>query len=102
MDIVSALENTPARRPQDPIPRGVSPKILLDQIHVTVPYLLNEKFPNENSFGYFWTLKNTRELLQRLGGAVDFDHAQYYRLCLSAHYATVGSFVPTDVDNQIR
>src|SRR5262249_8642334 len=26
----------------------------------------------------------------------------YYHLCLAAHHATVASYVPTDVDNQIR
>jgi len=30
------------------------------------------------------------------------SHVDYFKLCLAAHYSTVGSFVPTDVDNQIR
>jgi hypothetical protein len=30
------------------------------------------------------------------------SHFEYYRLCLFAHYLTVATPVPTDVDNQIR
>src|SRR5690606_33354354 len=29
-------------------------------------------------------------------------HFEYFRLCLSAHYLTCGTPVPTDVDHQIR
>ncbi len=32
----------------------------------------------------------------------ELDHFEYFRLCLSAHYLTCGTPVPTDVDNQIR
>ena len=28
--------------------------------------------------------------------------SEYFHICLSAHWATAGTFVPTDVDNQIR
>lgn len=34
--------------------------------------------------------------------AVPDDAVGYFKLCLAAHHATVSSFVPTDVDNQIR
>ena len=32
----------------------------------------------------------------------EMPHLDYFRLCLSAHFLTVGTPVPTDVDNQIR
>lgn len=32
----------------------------------------------------------------------ELDHFEYFRLCLSAHYLSVATPVPTDVDNQIR
>lgn len=32
----------------------------------------------------------------------DLTPSEYYLLCLSAHWATAGTFVPTDVDNAIR
>mgnify|MGYP001610317070 FL=1 len=32
----------------------------------------------------------------------ELNALQYYELCLCAHWATAGSFVPTDVDNGIR
>lgn len=32
----------------------------------------------------------------------ELSHFEYFRLCLSSHYLTVATPVPTDVDNQIR
>ncbi len=71
------------------IPRGVRPAILLEQIRNTVPFAFGD-----TSTPYISTVNEV--FLD------DPTHAEYFRLCLSAHYTTVGSFVPTDVDNQIR
>jgi hypothetical protein len=73
----------------------VSPRILLEQVRNTVPFHLGE--------GGACTpyLERLREA-QRLPAADAPSHVSYFSLCLSAHYATVASFVPTDVDNQIR
>lgn len=40
-------------------------------------------------------------VLRAYGGG-PLDALAYYELCLCAHWATAGSFVPTDVDNGIR
>jgi hypothetical protein len=42
------------------------------------------------------------ELNLRLTPEPELSHSEYFALCLSAHFATVATFVPTDVDNQIR
>ena len=38
----------------------------------------------------------------KLNPEPELSHREYFELCLSAHFATVSSFVPTDVDNPIR
>lgn len=60
-------------------------------------------------------VKNTAPFLPKLVGEKNSPYVQYllqsdddqnafseFRLCLSAHFATVGTYVPTDVDNLIR
>lgn len=79
--------------------RGVTPAILLEQVRVTLPFLFGEPVVPETP--YTATLLATDRLL-RLQPDYDLSHARYFRLCVSAHWATVASFVPTDVDNQIR
>ncbi len=32
----------------------------------------------------------------------ELDYVNYFSICLAAHHATVGSYVPTDVDSKIR
>lgn len=79
------------------IPRGISPEILLSHIKNTAPYLLGESpYPNAKARCF--------KILQELEKREDktLDHASYFEMCVSAHFATVATFVPTDVDNQIR
>lgn len=78
---------------KDPAPRGIDPKTLLDGVRNTIPYFF-EDVPGATPWPAFSDyLKTYPETL---------THSQYYRLCLTAHWATVGSMVPTDVDMQIR
>lgn len=79
--------------------RGVAPAILLDQIRNTVPFIFADKAVDltraeDHPFRVITQL--TGDPHRELG------HLEYFELCLSAHWTTVGSFVPTDVDNQIR
>lgn len=79
-------------------PRGISPSQLLEQVRNTVPFLfvrpeaLRLDLPDRT---YLRTLVATDP-------TDPLSHLDYYRLCLSAHHATVATFVPTDVDNAIR
>jgi hypothetical protein len=72
--------------------RGIAPEILYQHIENTVPFLFTGLAP---SAPYSDFVREKR-------GEKKFNHYQYFELCLCAHYTTVASFVPTDVDNQIR
>jgi len=71
--------------------RGISPEILLTHIKNTMPFLFRGEAPETPYSKIFLSSLPTK-----------FSHAEYFALCLKAHYTTVASFVPTDVDNQIR
>lgn len=74
--------------------RGITPDILLEHVRNTVPYLVSpEAAPAQAP--YLKTIQLAR-------GDTPLSHVEYFRLCVSAHFSTVSSFVPTDVDNQIR
>jgi hypothetical protein len=70
--------------------RGIEPALLLDQVRTGAPYILEEP----SAIPFIRTLQgfDGREL----------DVPSYFRLCMSAHWATAGCFVPTDVDNTVR
>lgn len=61
---------------------------------MAAPFLFEGPEPDGPQFRYLRVLRayDGREL----------DALRYYELCLCAHWATAGSFVPTDVDNGIR
>jgi hypothetical protein len=73
----------------------IAPDNLLGLVRVTAPFLFEGDAPPSGG---------PRPYLRRLrdyaGGAL--TPSDYYAFCLSAHWATAGTFVPTDVDNAIR
>jgi hypothetical protein len=79
-----------------PPPRGVLPSLLLQQVRNTAEWAFAE------NAGTGW--------IRALEGAPALDatytapesRPAWLRLLLSAHQCTVGTFVPTDVDSQIR
>ena len=76
--------------------RGIAPDLLVSQVRNTMPYL----FEDQHSFTGFPPAAIVRDFARDVNTAL--SHFEYYRLCLSAHYLTVATPVPTDVDNQIR
>jgi hypothetical protein len=80
------------------LPRGIAPEILISQIKNTAPYLFEGEIPA--ALTEFVPTQTARASENKK--TEDLDHFQYYKLCLSAHYLTCGTPVPTDVDNQIR
>lgn len=85
------------------LPRGCRPDLLLNLVHVTMPYVWKDFPSNPGSLRYLQIIKLARRFFEsHPGGELKLDHAQYFELCVAAHFTTVGSFVPTDVDNQIR
>lgn len=71
--------------------RGIQPEILYTHIRNTAPFLFTESEP---STPYLEIVR--KEKVSKL------SHFEYFQLCLAAHYSTVATYVPTDVDNQIR
>ena len=71
-----------------------------------MPYLLDSTTTIEESqserelLARFFPAKVLREFAKAPSSSL--THFEYFRLCLSAHYLTCGTPVPTDVDNQIR
>jgi hypothetical protein len=88
----------------------IYPETLLSQVHNTAPYLKSQ-LPAPES-GRLIELGGTPDGFLRVLSSWDnihrpgLHHAEqlqdYFALCLSAHHATVATFVPTDVDSKIR
>ncbi len=77
--------------------RGISPEILLGHVENTAPWLLKDHSPVTPYTSVVWEAFD-----QLRAGKLNLSHFDYFTLCLCAHYSTVATFVPTDVDNQIR
>lgn len=79
---------------------GIAPNILLTHVINTAPFLFN---------GEIETTGKKREYLAKLvfykknlNALKNIDLTEYFNICMAAHWTTAGTFVPTDVDNQIR
>ena len=74
---------------------AIVPTLLIAQVRAAAPFLFSKETPSTGpAYRYLKVLRAYNG--ERLT-ALD-----YYELCLCAHWATAGSFVPTDVDNAIR
>ncbi len=73
---------------------SISPDLLVEQVKSAAPFLFDGPEPAGHALRYLRVLRayDGRRL----------NPLEYYELCLCAHWATAGSFVPTDVDNGIR
>lgn len=81
------------------LPRGIEPELLLSQVKNTMPYLFDPGV-DETALGRFYPAQVLREFEKT--APKELTHSEYFRLCLSSHYLTCATPVPTDVDNQIR
>lgn len=84
-------------------PRGIAPELLVSQVRNTLPYLFEEGGEGsalEALPPVGWVREFDASVLEGKGRAL--SHFEYFRLCVSAHYLTCATPVPTDVDNQIR
>lgn len=79
---------------------GITPNILLGHVDNTAPFLFQGEIQTEGKpRAYLAKLcfyKKNLKALQKI------NLAEYFHICMSAHWATAGTFVPTNVDNQIR
>jgi hypothetical protein len=79
---------------------GISPNILIKNVENTAPYLFQGELDTSGPHkAYLAKLIFYKKNLKALA---HIDLTEYFHLCLAAHWTTAGSFVPTDVDNQIR
>ena len=79
------------------LPRGIAPELLVSQVKNTMPYLFESPASVLNGFVPEVVLKSYKDAIPD-----PLSHLEYFRLCLSSHYLTCATPVPTDVDNQIR
>lgn len=77
------------------LPRGIAPDLLVSQVRNTAPYVFEGDGGALASFAPAVTVRAFQP-------ESVLTHFEYFQLCLSAHYLTVATPVPTDVDNQIR
>lgn len=79
---------------------GIAPNILLKHVENTASFLFKGELDTTGKQkAYLAKLilyKKNLKLLKNI------DLTEYFHICMSAHWATAGTFVPTDVDNQIR
>ncbi|MBI3297151.1 MAG: hypothetical protein HYZ75_03240 [Elusimicrobia bacterium] len=76
------------------MPPGIAPPLLLSQVENTAPFL----FAEEGGPPYARVLRAWK------AAAPDPEPAllPYFELCMAAHWATAGAYVPTNVDSAIR
>lgn len=70
---------------------GIEPSLLISQVENAASYVFEQEGPFQRRLRAWKDAPPARE-----------EAVSYYALCLSAHWATAGSFIPTDVDNSIR
>ncbi len=79
---------------------GIAPNLLLRDVEVTAPFLfkgeLNLTGPDRSYLAKLVFYKKNLNALKHI------NLTEYFHVCLAAHWATAGTFVPTNVDNQIR
>lgn len=93
------------------LPRGIAADLLLSQVNNTMPYLFDPEVGpgigpeiGDTPLARFRPAQVVTEFSRAL--ALDpkktLSHFEYFQLCVSSHYLTCATPVPTDVDNQIR
>ncbi len=80
--------------------KGIAPNILLKHVENTAPFLFEGEIDTSTDSRKY--LEKIRFYKKNLKLLKNQDLHDYFHLCLCAHWATAGTFVPTDVDNQIR
>ncbi len=79
---------------------GIAPNLLLKDVENTAPYLFaGELDTTGDKRAYLEKLRFYKKNLKQLNNV---NLSEYFHICLCAHWSTAGTFVPTDVDNQIR
>jgi hypothetical protein len=79
---------------------GIAPNLLLKDVNNTAPWLFKGEIDTSGKErAYLAKLVFYKKNLKVLN---TINLTDYFYLCLGAHWSTAGTFVPTNVDNQIR
>ncbi len=94
---MNEVKSVPLKRPEFKN-SGIRSQTLVSQVQNTAPFLfaLNDSALPSNQ-GYVTILKSALK-----SAPEENDLWSYFELCLASHFASVGTFVPTDVDSAIR
>lgn len=80
--------------------KGVAPNILLSHVINTAPFIFEGEVNTEGKERSF--LKTLCFYKSNLKALQKINLTEYFKICMAAHWSTAGTFVPTNVDNQIR
>jgi len=98
-------ESLPAG-PRPPEGRGafggfIGPRTLAHGVRNTAPWLWRDDLAASGATEYVAILR-AAEQLEPSAQPAPAERTEYFALCLAAHFATVATYVPTDVDTKIR
>jgi hypothetical protein len=79
---------------------GIAPNLLLKDVENTAPWIFKGEVDLAGKERGF--LGKLAFYKKNLNALKSINLTEYFHLCMSAHWATAGTFVPTNVDNQIR
>lgn len=79
---------------------GIAPNILLKHVENTAPFLFQGELDTTGDKRAY--LEKLRFYKKNLKALSHINLSEYFHICMAAHWSTAGTFVPTDVDNQIR
>ena len=79
---------------------GIAPNLLLKDIENTAPFIFSREIDTSKPHRKF--IENIIHHKKNLKQINHINIYEYFYLCLCAHWSTAGTYVPTDVDNQIR
>lgn len=79
---------------------GIAPNLLLKDIEVTAPFLFKGEINTEGKNRAY--LAKLVFYKKNLNALKYLNLTDYFYVCMAAHWTTAGTFVPTNVDNQIR
>jgi hypothetical protein len=95
----------------------IGPRTLLEQVRIAAPFLFDGSHPLSKEdpgtqgerlldHGFhpvgWWSILRHADRLQAAEDPSARARTDYFALCLAAHFASVASYVPTDVDAKIR
>ena len=79
---------------------GIAPNLLLKDVEITAPFLFKGEINLEGKERAY--LSKLVFYKKNLNSLKYINLSEYFYLCMAAHWATAGTYVPTNVDNQIR